>query len=133
MNVSSIMLSQFATFFEGHRLMIFGSFNQMAPPRFPFSIQGICVSVVVEAHSDEYGKQHKWELRVVDGSREILFQQSEPFEFTVPAPGPAMPVKFTHIIVLPLEIPREGPYAFEYFIDDTYYTATTLYVGGEKS
>jgi uncharacterized protein DUF6941 len=128
MNVSSIMLSQFATFFEGHRLMIFGSFNQIASPQFPF-VMGLCVSIVVEAHPDQHGTTHEWELRIVDASRDVLVTQSEPFEFTVPAPGPAMPVKFTHIIALPLQVPKAGPYAFEYFIDGIYYTATTLYIG----
>ena len=127
MDVASILLSEYARIIDGSRLLVVGTFNEIRTPRVPVTVQ-LFLSLVIEAHRDDRGKEHRGELFVLNGKREELTRLEVPFSFGDKDPKPGMFLKHTHLAAIQIAFPEGGPYSFEFHIDGTYHAATNLYV-----
>jgi len=130
MNVVSILLSEYAKGFEGSRLVIVGTFNQVRAPQIPFTM-AMFLTVVIEAHRDERGSKHLGELFLLNARREEVAQVSFEIGFSGNDPRPGMHLRHTHLQLVNVTFPEAGPYSYELHIDGTYHAATNLYIGTE--
>ena len=129
MNIDSIILSEYASFVGTTRLTIIGTLNRTTVPSVPVRLPPIYMSLVIEAHPDQAGSEHEVEIRILNQRRERVGNAMKvSFRFADEPPLPGMHPRHSLIMAITSEFPEEGPYAYEVFIDGTYYASTNFYV-----
>lgn len=136
MNVDSILISEYARSFEGGRLVIVGTLRQAFVPGFPATLPPLYVTLVLEEHKSRVGSEHELEIRVLDADRKPIGQEAAKpikFRFSKTPPPPGVHLRHNVIAQMHVTFPREGPFAFEVYIDGTYHASAVFYVGLERA
>lgn len=131
MNVDSILLSEYARIIDGSRLLVVGTFNEVTVPSVPVTLPPFYVTLVFEGHRSERGRTFTVEVKVLNARRESILNEPALFEasFLDADPKPGMNLRHSQVHGMLLTFPEAGPYAFEVYVDGTYYTGTNLFVG----
>lgn len=129
-NVDSILVSEYATK-QGNLLSILNCFNRLSTPLSAIQVPSLAVSLIIHGHSGEAGTSHSGEIRFIDEDREPV-RPPNTFSWTF-APreqmNPGVPLRYMHVWrIHGHTFERDGAYAFEVYIDDTYHAAASLYV-----
>lgn len=128
MNVDSIQVSEYATRRGGGLLTVVNAFNRIQLPR-PSPLPSLACSLVIHGASAEAGTTHTGEIRLLNEDRESVLDPAN-FEWTFSAASDrGIPLRHVHVHrIVGYQFEKEGPYAFEVYIDGTYHAAASFYV-----
>src|SRR5688572_12079416 len=93
----------------------------------------LSISVIIHAHASESQTVHRFDLVLVSAKQGQIAKVVEG-DFTLNPTGAlidaGMPIRHVLVFnVMQAVFPTDGPYAFELFIDGTYYAAAAFFVG----
>ena len=128
MNVDSFLLSDYAEVTPGGKLTIVGVFNTIYAKTLPAIHPLLAFSMVIHGHSAEAGRRFEFLIKVLDQDRKELGEVGGEGQLG-PSSPPGLPLRAVMAgRLLAVQFPREGPYAFEVYIDGTYNAGAVLYV-----
>lgn len=127
MNVDSFLISDYAEAING-KLVIVGTFDTISAKSLPWLHPVMGFSMVIHGHSAEAGRDIELEIRVLDQERNELGKINGAGRFPDSSP-PGLPLRAVlagRLLGIPFE--REGPYAFEAYLNGTYHAGAVIYV-----
>jgi hypothetical protein len=117
MQLSMLLMADYATVDAGGKLNILGSFDSLSAQQFPVKHPLMHLVMRFQPELGEYGDTRKLRIVLVDEDGQELFQVSGDFQIPALQKGqvaPALPIIFG---IRDLEFPRPGRYEFRIFVD----------------